>query len=248
MVTTGIAIDQLKQDSYDGILFSPAMVKAILAGVKTQTRRLGRRTVEDRSLFELPYSSRNLVVRETHYSYGHWQPMRNSQGELVQTEAGKQRYEFVAEAGCDCVFDVADIPKTYQVMFSRPRVGYTDLAWYKRLARFMPYKYARLLLEIQAISLEPLQEISLEDCLAEGIEVDEVDGHFEAIDYSHIGGKRFRLPAAEYSKHAVAKISYGTLWESINGYNSWLQNPTVWKITFSHRFTKDVPEWQQRQK
>lgn len=70
---------------------------------------------------------------------------------------------------------------------------------------FMPRWASRILLEITAVRVERLQNISNEDALAEGVEL------------------RGKLrPWALYRE----------LWESINGPGSWEANPWVWVIEF----------------
>lgn len=79
---------------------------------------------------------------------------------------------------------------------------------------FMPRKASRITLEITGVRVERLKDISVADCIAEGIEsvgklVPDRGGfqHGEIVDYS-------------------------ILWECINGKGSWDANPWVWVISF----------------
>lgn len=214
------------------ILFSPAMVSAILSGTKTQTRRIVtpqfrvlHATYPDGSIstnriFEkgdgrihCPYgqSGHSLWVRETYYQRGHWEPIP---GKL--TKGSKQKWQF--------------IPADDVILFTPPaffRKGRhhqdpATPAWHKRLARFMPRKYSRLTLAVTGIRVQRLQDICREDSIAEGIENYTADNEswFKIYDKSN------------QTRTLMARKSYQSLWESINGPDSWQENPYIWVITF----------------
>lgn len=82
----------------------------------------------------------------------------------------------------------------------------------------MPRWASRLTLEVKAIGLERLQEISENDAKAEGINPICVDTFGDANDYRYIAGPG----------------GFMDLWDSINaerGYG-WDKNPLVWVIEF----------------
>lgn len=72
----------------------------------------------------------------------------------------------------------------------------------------MPKWASRLTLEITDIKVERLQDISYQDCLAEGI---------DRVNTSSV---------------LISKEKYQRLWESINGAGSWDSNPWVWCLEF----------------
>lgn len=91
----------------------------------------------------------------------------------------------------------------------------------------MPRRFSRILLEITAVRVERLNEISEADAIAEGVfrktgetpigdTVETWDGRGEMI----------------YVHPMAARTEYRMLWESINGENSWSMNPFVWVIEF----------------
>ena len=88
----------------------------------------------------------------------------------------------------------------------------------------MPRWASRITLEVESVRVERLQDISEEDAIAEGIECWEERGVDDAQDYyrDYITGGHCYNPIA----------SYRSLWESINGPGSWEANPWVWVITF----------------
>lgn len=78
---------------------------------------------------------------------------------------------------------------------------------------------SRITLEIEAVRVERLIEITREDCIAEGVEQDFTRTWF-ADDASN--GLGWVNPEGAYRE----------LWESINGHGSWDANPYVWVIQF----------------
>jgi len=80
---------------------------------------------------------------------------------------------------------------------------------------FMPRELSRILLEITGVRVERLHEITEEDALAEGITKTD-------LGFSY----------CENSYYTSAKEAYESLWKSINGVKSWVDNPWVWVITF----------------
>ena len=79
---------------------------------------------------------------------------------------------------------------------------------------FMPRWASRLTLKIANVRVERLQEISVEDCIAEGINQDS--------------------PLNNYGTGAIVRDAFAALWDSINakrGY-PWDDNPWVWVIEF----------------
>lgn len=104
--------------------------------------------------------------------------------------------------------DMVEIPK------------WKDLSWKPSI--HMPKAAARIWLEVEEVRVERLQDIGHQDAVDEGI-LREWDG----TKYWY----------QDYTKGAqgmvtVSQLSYKSLWESINGPESWEQNPFVWVIKF----------------
>lgn len=85
------------------------------------------------------------------------------------------------------------------------------LLW--RPSIFMPRWASRILLEVTAVRVERLQDISVADAMAEGVV--ETKPHMRGLE-----------PCREWV------YAYEDLWLSIHGPNSWEQNPWVWVIEF----------------
>ena len=75
----------------------------------------------------------------------------------------------------------------------------------------MPRWASRILLEITAVRVERLQDISETDAEAEGIQ--------EIVD-------------AGVDHDGTPRDAYRALWEQINGAGSWSANPWVWVVEF----------------
>lgn len=86
----------------------------------------------------------------------------------------------------------------------------------------MPRWACRILLEITDVRVERLQDISEEQALAEGVRL--YTDHAELGDWFHVEG------IDTYS--ASARKSFELLWASINGADSWNNNPWVWAVSF----------------
>lgn len=86
----------------------------------------------------------------------------------------------------------------------------------------MPRWASRIDLEVTGVRVERLKDISEEDCYAEGIDT-EGAAYNEGENYVNAGSP---VPAARWA--------YNTLWEEINGKGPyhWEANPWVWVIEF----------------
>ena len=94
----------------------------------------------------------------------------------------------------------------------------------------MPRWASRLTLEITDVRVQRLQEISEEDARAEGVQCEVV------IDGQPMSGCYWdyllNCWSGAFPNDAEARGSFRTLWESINGPGSWDLNPWVWAISF----------------
>jgi hypothetical protein len=147
------------------ILFSGPMVRALLAGTKTQTRRAIHGPPESaRNRFGQPGD--HLWVREAFFAFGLWDTRFN---------AGKGRDEWyftdmTLASGFSYRYAADDGPGADP--HARREAGAAP-AWHKRNALFMPRAAGRIVLEIVSVRGERLQEISEDDALAEGVNLAE---------------------------------------------------------------------------
>ncbi|MDD2110103.1 hypothetical protein [Pseudomonas asiatica] len=86
----------------------------------------------------------------------------------------------------------------------------------------MPRWASRILLEVTDVRVERLQDISEQQALAEGVRL--YTDHAELGDWYHVEG------IDTYS--ADPRKSFELLWTGINGAESWDVNPWVWAVKF----------------
>lgn len=232
------------------ILFSAPMVRAILEGRKTQTRRVWKQpkslVLKGDYLYEDEHTAKDgyipitrdevicpyghpgdrLWVREEHYRFGHWEPVPG-----VRTKSGRQKWKFIADT--DEILYQA--PPEYRK--GRHHKDSATPAWHKRLGRFMPRKASRINLLIKNIHVERLQDISESDARLEGLVPRTVDNRTGGMSVKWAlqekwddADKRGIAPADV--SFFNAKNAFGNLWISINGAENWASNPWVWVIEF----------------
>lgn len=98
----------------------------------------------------------------------------------------------------------------------------------------MPKAACRIFLQVKSVRVERLKDISEKDAIAEGIS--EVDP--DPIIYNNYV---FNVKNAMWPGYGSITKTYGftnprdsfrSLWESINGHESWVINPWVWVVEF----------------
>ena len=204
------------------------MVQAILNGTKSQTRRVAKSIAldwlesglipefvahTDNSLCPYGEPGDVLWVRETFYAYGKW--VKNG-----HSKTGKQQWKFVDfTPEWDNKYKYIDNPPL------RVQTGKLDvIGWYKRPSLFMPRAACRIRLQITDIRVERLNEISEADAMSEGCKFVRPPVNQNATGHKHYLSRFYN---AKNFRH-----SFETLWQSINGPESWEQNPWVWVINF----------------
>lgn len=214
------------------ILFSAPMVRALLAGTKTQTRRLvkgcgifvdtemsmGPPTFEDGNWIfpdgtspRCPYGvpGDRLWVKETFSTSAlSVYPCPNA----WYRADFRNDYEDPKQAGHDHLRD-----KRRADCFACTAEREGPFRW--RSSMLMPRRFSRLTLALTEVRVERLQDISEADAIAEGIDRHQHAGKWPNGDPGTI--------------HDVERRSYARLWETINGSGSWDKNPWVWVLTFT---------------
>lgn len=202
------------------ILFSGEMVRATLAGRKTQTRRALKPQPVRKGRFwrwdeNFSWDDNSLlhggVSLEPLCPYG-------VRGERLWVKENHRLLD------CTCP-ETCRLPG--KVWFAATETGYENAKYCRlRPSIFMPRWASRLTLEIVRVRVERLQEIEVspEDALAEGI---------HAIIHGR-SGTYFHAFNTDYSSQnwSSPERAYQELWESINGKRSWEKNPWVWVIEF----------------
>jgi hypothetical protein len=201
------------------ILFSGEMVRAILDGKKTQTRRVIKKVIVFSSQDKLPngWSWEKRVFKDSEgYDDAEFigvppSPFGQPGDCLWVRETWDVRFlEGVLEKQLCFRADMTSIkcPENFK--------GELNYNW--RPSIFMPRWASRILLEIVNIRVERLQDITESDAEKEGMTVKKVN----------IPQPGFKVGDPLESYRDVFKF----LWNSINGKYPWESNPWVWVIEF----------------
>jgi hypothetical protein len=190
------------------ILFSAPMVRAILAGAKTQTRRVVKpQPINDPAKHHpiAPYHNGrggwNWVLAATGHGLGSPFPCPYGQpGDRLWV-----REAFMHEPADYCWEASVSIPSRPAVTVYRADCEGDSRGAGWKPSIHMPRGLSRITLEITEVRVERLQDIGAADVWAEGI------AHSPDVDPVH---------------------EFQALWESINGAESWEANPFVWCVGF----------------
>ena len=200
------------------IIMSGESVWAILAGKKSQTRRIlkpqppigyrvwgGLDNVFDFTDHPTQGEKGNILTVKPRFAVGDWAYVKET-FQLVSTvyddyhgawEADEWTRPIPREkpsAGCDVLYRATDPD--------------ADDTW--RSPLFMPQWASRCTLYVNDVSVQRLHDISEEDAIAEGMWDDGVEERF-----------------------SPARADYYELWESLNGKTyPWMSNPWVWRYCF----------------
>jgi len=189
------------------ILFSGAMVRAILEGRKTVTRRISKNQLSNG-----------------------WDIHPHGYGRITSAHPLKGRFGVFIQRGAGTDFPETDlIPSPYGMPGDRiwVRESYADIGCrltyradledgaHCQVNRWTPgihmfRRDSRMLLDVTAVRFERLQGISEDQALAEGV-----------------------TPSGAGTPEGMeARFAFRDLWFDINGAESWEANPWVWVVEF----------------
>jgi len=223
------------------ILFSGAMVRALLDGSKTQTRRV----------VKLPIEADAAWV-------GGWKIVHKALTQAVETfnrllgkALGTDHVLCPYGQPCDRLWvretwvcddyrvqegPYIEVPGAREALFYRadnehPFESPEGKFWKPSI--HMPRWASRILLEVVSVRVERLNDCSQVDAIAEGA----VSIRNQAWDREHFPVWRYLFDeaVAAGTKPPIGPApvqAYEALWESINGAGSWKANPWVWVVEF----------------
>lgn len=213
------------------IIFTAPMIRALLAGEKTQTRRIVKpqpapfvQHTPDRhpTTRTAPYIDAYCGERRTEWNPRgmgrdwHWWTADNRCGEKVASCPYGQPGDLLwVRETCN--------GNSSSTLRYRATDG-EELRW--RPSIHMPRWASRLTLRITDVRVQRLQEISEADARAEGVKRSQ-----RAVSPSRAVSAYWDYLRGEPNYH-TAGDSFASLWESINGPDSWAANPWVWALTF----------------
>jgi hypothetical protein len=209
------------------IIFSTSMVEAILAGFKTQTRRL---------MTPQPYrDTRQFPLMAEPNLCWVWNPKKDI--EWFAWDIGDLDGDFDPMIDINGPYHPGDrlwVRETYITDGSRihykanhpyPAVIRWNGPWLPAI--FMPKSLSRITLEVLCIRAERLQDISMHDALSEGIEV--TGPRFE--EGSYCIGAFADLWDTIHAKRKTRRCDLG-IWPADFTPYTWENNPWVWVLEF----------------
>jgi hypothetical protein len=192
------------------ILFKTEMVKAILDGTKTQTRRIlkpqphpvTRHGLTTQTTYEWDYSKKVTDLPE--FEWLKLSPIKK--GDILYV-----RETFGIEGN------------TSKFFIYKADVKHFNGKW--RSSLHMPKTAARIFLKVVSVKVERLKDISQEDAAKEGVKK-KGNMFFNYFSYTKHMDEDF------FYSEDQAKSSFMSLWFKIMGASSWIANPWVWVIEF----------------
>jgi hypothetical protein len=190
------------------IIFSTPMVKAILAGRKTQTRRILKRSTE----FKGPYNPAYVESHKDHKGWARICPYGSPGDRLWVRETWGHTGHGVWK-----VSDARMASLNGKVVYRAD--DDTPGGWFPSI--HMPREFARIFLKVTDVRVERLRDIS------------EYDAKAEAPPEPTVRKTRHQIAQSGTSNvGSGVRDDFRHLWESINGAGSWDKNPWVYALTF----------------
>lgn len=226
------------------ILFSAPMVRALLDGSKTQTRRVAGLEVINAEPDRYEFRGITSGPGVTHFAF---HDRESGAQVLVLCRYGKpgdrlwvretfycDDYSYPNRVSVSCHWREVD-GQRIPIPIEEQRADMLEAMFYRadgdpefecpegpiqwRPSIHMPRWVSRINLEITGMRVERLQDISDADCIGEGIEKTS-QGFWSLYGQADVDGT--------YSP----RTSFRALWMSINGLGSWPTNPWLWVVQF----------------
>ena len=208
------------------ILFSGPMVRAILDGRKTQTRR----AVKPQPLQDQPELRNGIVHWPTRVATVEETCPYGQAGDVlwVREKWAKSINNTLYAADHGSVERIGDGPRDVTDEWDWDRN--VPNRWKPSI--HMPRASCRLRIEVVSVRVERVQEISEVDAIAEGVQSERDHYGDPAINEKYLGTIAWHRYDEKACSAMSAVESYSTLWDSINGKGSWASNPWVWVVEF----------------
>lgn len=219
------------------IIFSGPMVKALLEGRKTQTRRLAHRIVKlKRPRTDVP-SEPGLKFGERR-RMSPWQMVKPGDRLYVREnwrawERQSDSLDHIKFQADDAVIPISETKEAGDFVVGRFN------RWWPSI--HMPRWASRLTLIIEAVKVEKVQAITETDAMAEGVQLPAAradDGNVTALincsdSYSPLDYVDKGLTGDEKLRAAwTFRAHFAALWDTLHGEGSWVTNEEVVALTF----------------
>jgi hypothetical protein len=211
------------------ILFKGEMVNAILAGHKTQTRRIVKPTCSVQTFYDyLPNDEYPYYMRRKDAVWDSFKTMEKLAKKYCPYGTVGDRL-WVRETWGQYILDIGDVRQERRYVYrademDTPSDNGCDTPW--RPSIFMPRHASRITLEIADVRVQRLQDITEADILAEGVTVD-------------LAAKMTGTP---WSDLPTLHHAWAALWDYINYEKApYESNPYVWALTFKRIDAAAIP-------
>lgn len=202
------------------ILFSMPMVRAIMEGRKTQTRRIinpqpgnnNRLQTKGGTVINIADPRVTELCKIGHPGDRLWVREKCRAEEL---ESGLDGVRYLADMDFREIKNTPEASDDWAVLNN-----YRGQSGAMVPSIHMPRWASRINLEIVSTRVERLQDISAEDAIAEG------------MTPSADGGEWMISMPKMFSRSHNPRVVFSHLWGAINGVDSWHKNPFVWVIDF----------------
>jgi hypothetical protein len=210
------------------ILFNGEMVRAILNGRKTQTRRIAKGVIdydyEPDSETQESYDVQGYDLIREGENWIYIPPCKHKIGDHLWVRETWQAYHLV-DYECDHWEELLSPKERHDYHCSPVYKADGKSApdkWFPSI--FLPREYSRLTLKITNIRVKLLQNISDGDCYDEGVEAWlENEKNLPLYNDGTPG------------KYKNIRSAFKAMWSLINGEESWESNPFVWVIEFERK-------------
>lgn len=186
------------------------LTAAVLVGTKTQTRRIIPQSIVDEFYGDFTDDLKQ-IKNKSRYKVGEKVAVAQSYSDIFYSERR---------------FESPEDEQAWNEFRNELRYYYdgnrgTEIAWKNKMfvrAEFMPHK-----IKITDIRVQRLQDISENDCLAEGI-IKYANGVYTYLE----NGKKYY-----HTELDTPQKAYAALIDKISGMGTWKRNPWVFVYTFS---------------
>lgn len=217
------------------IIFSNDMVKAILGGIKTETRRtrglwLNKASFSDEWTYTECFLGGMPLPKDAEWMAG-----------LLHLPTGEKMADRSPYGKPGDLLYVRErfTDSFHQILIKNPKMPYSYYAdcdaesleiakeyGYKwKPSIHLPKSGSRIWLMVEEIKVERLNDITEQSAINEGCPLYGPFGEYRGSKHPNGGSMKYRA----YSK---AVSAFACIWESINGEKSWKENPWVWVVKF----------------
>lgn len=224
------------------------MVRALLAGTKTQTRRV----LNPQPAHLQVYDWKGKRLHDSEYRHWCW---KGHVGADNWDDITRQLSPFLPHAVGDRLYVREEIEamsagpgyKKYLLYSADAKPSFDHswpAEWQRDKARPMHMfkRFSRMTLPVTGVRVEQLHDITQAGTIAEGIERIPYEGKIP----DHVGQFGWKDYRKDHPHSVVpyhdenAVLSYRSLWESINGVGSWDTNPWVCVTSWSHVIHQNI--------